>query len=172
MTAKIIAGWYYWIVYYLLRANVESLYLLGKSLLELYECVVIATFFCLTWLASKSIQLIIDDVESYSPVFRQASGHRVVEWSRGYCLIMNFVCEISCFFELMLFVFVLKVFVFFFIFLTSVEGVIDSEASHNSDLYIFQVVYIIKNGILFTLVIIGVQNMKKKAIQFNNNNKN
>jgi len=160
---KLVVGWYQWIPHYLMRGNMESVYMLGKSLLELYECLTITLFFCLTWSASQGIQSIIDDVENYSPAFHPASGHRVMLWSRSYCLMINFIDQVNRFFELTLFLFILKEFVFFFLFLTSVVGLIDSVASHNPDVYLFQVVSIIKNLALFLMVIIGVQNMKRKV---------
>lgn len=159
----LITGWYQWIVKHLIDGNIEWLYLLGKSLLELYECLTVALFFCLTWLASSSIQVIIDDVEDDSAAFHQASNLQIIKWSRSYCLVMNFIHHVNLFLELPLFIFILKEFIFLFVFLTSVVGLMDNEASHNLDLYIFQVVYLIKNTTLFAMVIIGAQNMKRKV---------
>ena len=68
----------------------------------LYEWLAITLFVILTWLASQSIQIIIDDVETFAPALHQTYDQRLKKWKRSYCLISNFVLEVKRFFELVL----------------------------------------------------------------------
>ena len=157
---KMLYGWFSWVTESFKSGGVGSVSYMGNLVVDFYEDLTIALFFCLTWVASKSIQIIIEDVQSHSPSV-QPSGHRVMWWKRSYCLIINFVQAVGHFFEVALFLFVLKQFLLFFLFF--VHSVFFTLFLGNSHLISFYVAHLLKNILLMSIIVFGSQNLKKKA---------
>ena len=65
---------------------------------EFYKDLIFILFICLIWLASKSIQVIVNDVETRFSKIQDVSVHRVIEWKRNYFLTLDWIEEINGFF--------------------------------------------------------------------------
>ena len=65
---------------------------------EVYKDLIIILFICLIWFASKSIQVIVNDVETRFSKIQDVSVHRVIEWKRNYFLTLDWIEEINGFF--------------------------------------------------------------------------
>ena len=52
-------------------------------------------FTSLTWLASSSIQVIIDDVRNFNPMSDSATALRINKWKKSYFLILSFIEDID-----------------------------------------------------------------------------
>ena len=141
----------------------ESVYLIaGKCLIEWYESLVIASFFCLTVLASKSFQLIVDDVRSYSAAGRQATSHRVLRWKQSYASVLSFLGGVNRFYETSLVVYVVKQFSLLSFLL--INAAFETYYSQSVPLFVvFDVVESGRNVILMLLLVTGCQIMKNQV---------
>ena len=134
---------------------------ISNLVVDFYEDVTIALFFVLTWMASMSIQIIIDDVQTCSLTLQQASCHQMMKWKRNYCSIINFVQGVGQFFDVALFLFIVKQFMLFFLFfiLAVFFALLDGDKQTIS----YYVVHLLKNAALMSTVVCGSQIMKRKA---------
>ena len=140
----------------------ESVYLSGKCFVDLYECLIISSFFCLTWLASKSIQLIIVDVRTYSSLSRQAASYQVKKWMQHYSCITSFVDGINEFFETPLLLYIVKQFSLFSLLI--IKATFEAYHGNNLDIVIqIDAIDFMRNLVLMLLVIIGSQRMKNQV---------
>ena len=161
LATKLLCEWFSLITASLKPNPVQSVTYISNLVVDFYEDLTIALFFCLTWLASKSIEIIIDDVQTYSPALQQASSLRVLKWQRSYCLIMNFIQGVGQFFEVALFLFLLKQFLFLFFFFVHV--VFYTFFLGNNRFISFYLMNILKNFLLMSAIIFGSHLMKKKT---------
>ena len=131
-----------------------------RLIIDLYEGLAIALFFGLTWLASECIQLVTDDVETYSPALYVTYEQRLKKWKRSYCLISNFVEEIERFFETLLFQLIVRQFCLSFFFVSRIV-IITVIRPDGFDQQL--AVLLAKNAVLTSAVIFGSQMMKQKV---------
>ena len=87
----------------------------GFEMTDLYIYLPAILFVCLTCVASTSIQVIIEDVQTQIPKLDNRSGHRVRKWRQTYGVIHDFIEEIDLFFGPTLLVFFARMFIFFII---------------------------------------------------------
>ena len=138
----------------------------SNHIIETYDCLVVAFFFCLTWLASETIQLIIDDVETYTTALYETRGQRVKKWQRRYCLISSFIEEIERFFQLFLFILVTTKLCSLFLFIAKLIHLTLFHPGGRSG-YIL-VIHSVVSVIRLLVVILGTHNMKMKVIWIEN----
>lgn len=124
-------------------------------MVDLYEDMVIALFFCLTWLASATIQLIIDQVRT------DPSAQEIKHWKISYCLILNFIRGIDQFFELPLFLFIVKQFTACSLMSANLVYYKIFTAHRTQEMFTY--VFLFKNALLMSVVLFAVQNMNHKA---------
>ena len=156
LSGKYMLEWHSDIISTFSDGSAQPMYLMAKCLIELYECLSVALFFCLTWLASTSVQLIIDDVESYGSADCRTSKHRLMKWKQSYHSISSLVGEIGRFFETPLLVYFVKQ--FFLLSFLMINAMFEFyHERHEGMFVVFDVVQILRNFILMLLVVIGSQ---------------
>ena len=82
---------------------------IGVLMVGLYYSLPKILFGCLIWVASMSIEFIIEDVKIYLPTLDLA-GHRVVKWKKSYHVILNYIEEINQFYGVPLVIMVSNMF--------------------------------------------------------------
>ena len=126
-----------------------------------YCCLMI--FVGLTWLVSKSIQMITEQVENAVVMTDDATNHQLRKWKKSYFLTLNLIEEMDGFFGPILLVVIGKTF------LLIITHVYDSFSQSNEyrlygNIGLIRHFYkIILALILMFLIAFGTQRMKKKV---------
>ena len=132
----------------------ESVTAVGGSLADLFECVTIVLFSCLTQLASMSIQTITDDVKSpFQP-------SKLMVWKRSYCATANFIRQIDDFFGGFLVILFTKQHIGFFIYLFSL---IFDCANDEFETLSSKIGYLLKVGSMTSVVTFETVTMARKV---------
>ena len=134
---------------------------MARVLNELYECLLAILFTFLTWLASLSIQVVTEQVESYSSPFDYEAGRLVIiKWRQSYTAILNFVQDVEEFFGPALLVLTAKQMVLFVVYMFSVF----SQMSFMQQMRIFAVTQLLRNFFFMSLLVVASQKMKENAM--------
>ena len=136
----------------------KSLSLTGLCIINLYECFSVVLFLSMTWLASMSLQVIMEEVRSSFPPSGGNALPLPLKWKQSYHLISNYIREIDRFFGTFLLVFFVKGFLYCFT--VSCELIVFMNSSDSARFYIYG---LFRNTSLNGLVIFGSYNMKKKV---------
>ena len=117
-------------------------------------------FLCLTWLASMSIQAIIEDTQNPLIMFTDVTDNQTMKWQQSYYLIMDFVDGISQSFGTYLFLLITKLFLTCFIYMFDIanylyNGEISSSLEYSG--------YLVANLIQMSLILAGTHNMVEKV---------
>ena len=141
--------------------GIQSLIQIGILMTDLYEDLTIALFFSLTYIASMSLQLIIDDVRVCSIVPHSTPAHQIMQWKTSYCLVLNFTRRVNQFLEATLFLFIAKQFTMCSLMFVSAVCLWAKDARGMSDAFV--TAYLLKNTVLISVITFGSQNMKHKS---------
>ena len=117
-------------------------------------------FVCLTWLASMSIQTIIEDTQNSLIMFTDVTGNQTRKWNQSYHLIMDFVEGINQFFGIYLFMTITKLFLTCFIYMFYIANYLYGGKASSSSEYIR---YLVVNLIQMSLILAGTHNMGEKV---------
>ena len=117
-------------------------------------------FVCLTWLASMSIQAIIEDTQNSLIMFTDVTGNQTRKWQQSYYLIMDFVDGISQSFGTYLFLLITKLFLTCFIYMFDIANYLyNGEISSLLEYF----GYLVANLIQMSLILAGTHNMVEKV---------
>merc|ERR1712071_62019 len=131
----------------------------GVEISDLYIYLSVILFVYLTYVASKSLQVIIEDVRSHLPKLHSERDCRLRKWHQSYALIHDYVEEVDAFFgPILLVFFVIK------IFRLTLEEIGHSDA-RTIDIVtvIWRVIYFAKVFLYLSLLAFRTQNMKHQA---------
>ena len=81
-----------------------------KFIPEIYKDLIIILFICLIWFASKSIQVIVNDVETRFSKIQDVSVNQIIQWKRNYFITLDWIEEIDGFFGSLLVIFFAQIF--------------------------------------------------------------
>ena len=84
--------------YYKIKSGYKWVIISVKFVPEVYKDLISLLFVCLIWLASKSIQIIVNDVETRFSTIQDDAVHQVIEWKRNYFVTLDWIEEIDGFF--------------------------------------------------------------------------
>ena len=135
---------------------------IGYEMTDLYIYLPVILFVCLTCVASKGIQIIIEDVQSNASMFHNESGHRVRKWRHSYGLIHDFVEEVDKFFGPVLLVYFARMFVIFVITVFQLT-LIGLEISNDRVVVTERMVYFTKVIIYIPMVAFRSHAMKQQV---------
>ena len=134
--------------------------IIASFVIDVYIDLIYMLFLCLIWLASKSIQVIVNDIETYFSKIEDVSVYQIIKWKRNYFIIWDWIEEIDTFFGPVLVISVANKFlttsIYSFRFLNGIFGGTDENPLE----YLIEVVKIITamSGLIF-----GTQIMKKQV---------
>ena len=132
----------------------------GRILPEIGRFLTSALFMSLIYSVSMSIQVLIEEAETYLSTTEHASIHRLVKWSKDYLFILDVVDEISHFFAILLLIMFASLFLTTTIFSFRFLNVVLTHSRENSVRHFMKIV---KNIIIITGMIHPVEMMKRKV---------
>ena len=133
----------------------DDLLIVSDFILLLIQLNFVTFYLILIWFASMSIQVVVEDVRTYSTIRTYAAGLRVQQWRRCYISISNFVKELDGFFGPFLLVLIGTWFALLSILLSQL---IQMDEDARMDLVFVSIIFILLGTIVF-----ATQAMKKKV---------
>jgi len=130
----------------------------GNLIGHLSECFFVNVFVFLTYVASMSIEAIIEDVQKFYPLVEAGAREKIMGWRQNYHSILGFVDQVDDTFGPVLLILITKQFIMFVMWSFSI---VISWAKKES-IYSY-VVLIVADIVLMSLLILGSQQMKNKA---------
>ena len=145
----------------------NSMSLAGRSIIDMWECSSVLLFHLLIWLASMSIQVIIEEVKNPFPPIYDTICSQAVKWKRSYFSIFKFINQVNQFFGFFLLFFIVKQLVAIFLLICNALFCLTALSIHGTKALTFH--YFIscfsRNFLLMALVLIPPQNMEQKVIK-------
>ena len=139
----------------------------GFEMTDLYIYLSVILFVCLTCVASKGIQTIIDDVQSQTSIFHNESGNRVRKWRQSYGMIHDFIEEVDQFFGPVLLIFFARMFVIFVITVFQLT-LVELKESNDKVTVTDRIVYFTKVIIYIPMVAFRSHKMKQQVNYLSN----
>ena len=132
------------------------------EVIDFNESTFVILFQLLSWVALKSINLIIDEVKNPLPAIGRSSRPQLVTWKLRYWNTLSYVKELNGFFGPFLLLFIAKQFAMITLFcLSAVSGVSHCEL-HQVDA--FEISHATRNGILLAVVVCASQKITRQVI--------
>ena len=139
---------------------IEALTMIAWEIIDWCNYFSSSLFVCLTWLASLSIQTIIEDTQNSLIMFTDVTGNQTRKWKQSYYLIIDFVEGTNQFFGIYLFLTITKLFISCFIHMFYIANYLHSGEISGLVTYIS---FLVVSLIQMSLILAGTHNMGEKV---------
>ena len=139
----------------------HSLIRSGLCWMNLYEWLTVSLFILLTWLASMSFQVMIDEVKTRPPI-QQGASSQLMKWHQSYCSTLNLIRAIEEFFGAFLFISFAKQFVLLNYYLFDIT--VYWSVNESDRFPAVSIAFLISSIVPVLMIIYASQNMRKKVI--------